>query len=149
MYGSQSSSINTSRYNIFCSKRGEMDSSQLPPCKDCLQQHMKRVNYQAAVWKRALIAQPNIPNPTEHGWILVNGVLEAKWMTDSPAPTSVLEMIKCSCSKSCKLSECQCMKNGLKCTDLCKLSNCANWKTESRNPIIIMWKITQTRKVMN
>jgi len=51
--------VNKLRYQIFCAKRGEVESSQLPPCKDCLYMQALRANYQAAVWRRSLQAQPH------------------------------------------------------------------------------------------
>lgn len=51
---------------LRCTKRGEVESSQLPPCRDCLFLHVQRANYQAGVWKCCLQANPVVPNPTEH-----------------------------------------------------------------------------------
>ena len=39
--------------------------SSLPPPKACLREHIKRVNYQVAIWKRAHIPKPVVPLPTE------------------------------------------------------------------------------------
>ena len=63
MYDSstKTSAVNELRYQLFCSKRGELESSQLPPCKDCLVMHTRQANYQAAIWNRCLDAQPDIP----------------------------------------------------------------------------------------
>ena len=36
----------------------------------------------------------------------------------SPAPETVLQLLLCKRSRRCKLPECQCMSNGLKCTKL-------------------------------
>ena len=38
------------RHEMFLSKRGEVDSSTLPPCEDSLKQHIQRANYQAGVF---------------------------------------------------------------------------------------------------
>ena len=35
-------------------------------------------------------------------------------------------MIACTCLRSCKIDECVCLKNNLKCTHLCKLQTCTN-----------------------
>ena len=40
--------INTARYQLFCARRGELESSLMPPCKDCRFMHAMRANYQAA-----------------------------------------------------------------------------------------------------
>lgn len=132
LYDSSSniSSVNKCRYNLFRSKRGVVESSQLPPCHDSLLQHIARANYQTAVWRRTLDANPDIPSPVGMGWLEQGGRLEPLWMKGSPAPTTILQFLSCTCSRSCNQNMCQCMKNGLKCTDLCKLANCANWKKE-------------------
>ena len=50
-------------------KSSSFDLSALPPCKDTLREHLHRVNYQVGIWKRAHIAEPDIPNPVDgHGW---------------------------------------------------------------------------------
>ena len=48
------------------------------------------------------------------------------WMDGTPAPQAVLDLLTCRCSKKCVLPSCQCMINGLKCTDMCRLPNCEN-----------------------
>ncbi|KAJ8338104.1 hypothetical protein SKAU_G00370700 [Synaphobranchus kaupii] len=70
MYAPSSSvcDVNDLRYLLFCTKRGEVESSLLPPCRDCLQLHIQRANYQAAVWTHCLEGQPDIPEPNRHGW---------------------------------------------------------------------------------
>ena len=41
--------VNGLRYQLSCAKRGEAESSQLPPYRDCLFLHAQRANYQAAI----------------------------------------------------------------------------------------------------
>ena len=44
--------------------------SSLPPPRACLREHLKRVNYQEAIWKQFRIYKPVIPLPTgNNGWI--------------------------------------------------------------------------------
>ena len=50
--------VNELRYQLLCAKRVELDSSQLPPSKDCLLMHTLRATYQAAIWRHCLEAQP-------------------------------------------------------------------------------------------
>ena len=56
LYAPKGSSVkfNELRYNLFCAKKGEIESHQLPPCRDCLGKHAQRANYQAGIWKRCL-----------------------------------------------------------------------------------------------
>ena len=126
-YGAKATtSINDLRYNIFCAKKGEIESHQLPPCKDTLYKHIKRANYQAAIWKRSLERAPAVPSPVGRGWLLSNEDLMPHWMDGFPAPEAVLDLLSCNCSKSCSPNKCICMQNGLKCTDMCKLKGCSN-----------------------
>ena len=102
--------------------------------QDCQAKHALRVNYQAAIWRRSLQACPEIPNPKGHGWELESDhdqqFLTIDWMTGSPAPEAVLELMSCKCSSGCKLPSCVCILNGLKYTDICRLRECSNQKPE-------------------
>ncbi len=123
--------VNKLRYQLFCARRGEVESSQLPPCEDCLFMHALRANYQAAVWRRCLQRQPFVRDPKKCGWTTDDdGKLAVQWMRGSPAPDAVLQLLSCKCVRSCKLPECTCLTNGLKCTDMCKLQTCTNQARE-------------------
>ncbi|KAK3747382.1 hypothetical protein QZH41_002637 [Actinostola sp. cb2023] len=84
--GNTTGCVNDARYELFCAKNGEVESHQLPPCQDSLQKHILRANYQAAIWKRSLEANPDIPSPDA-------AVFEPKTTTALPAeckyPTSM------------------------------------------------------------
>ena len=98
----------------------------LPPTNDELMQHIRRANYQSMVWKRSLERDPEIPNPDGYGWKLVNAVLSCVWMENKPAAEAILELIECTCYRSCE-GNCQCEAHGLRCTNLCRCEgDCAN-----------------------
>ncbi|KAG0717882.1 hypothetical protein GWK47_053560 [Chionoecetes opilio] len=119
--------VNKLRYELFCARRGEVESSQLPPCEDCLFMHALRANYQAAIWRRSLQSQPFVANPTDCGWMTdEDGKLAVNWMRGSPAPDAVMQLLSCKCVRSCELPKCTCLSNGLKCTDMCRLQTCQN-----------------------
>ena len=118
--------VNDLRYQLFCMKRGEVESSQLPPCRDCLIMHAQLANYQAAVWRRSLNPTAEIHNPIKHGWTEEDGKLAILWMRSPPAPDAVLQLLTCKCVCSCKLSSCTCLANRLPCTDMCRLQTCSN-----------------------
>ena len=120
------SNINELRYRLFCLKRGDVESNQLPPCNDTLRKHALRASYQAAVWRRSLQRCPEIPSPVGSGWCTEDGKLVVDWMGGQPAPQAVLELLSCQCSRSCKLPSCSCIVNGLRCTDMCRLQDCTN-----------------------
>lgn len=122
--------VNELRYQLFCAKRGEIESHQLPPCRDCLAKHSQRANYQAATWKRCLLQNPQVPSPVGRGWKIEReeGVeqLVVDWMAGKPAPEAILELLSCNCTKYCSSARCVCVANGMKCTDMCRLHNCEN-----------------------
>ncbi|KAK3753762.1 hypothetical protein QZH41_016442, partial [Actinostola sp. cb2023] len=120
------SDVNELRYRLFCLKRGDVDSNQLPPCNDTLCKHSLRANYQAAVWRRSLQRCPEIPSPVGSGWCTEDDKLVVDWMGVQPAPKAVLQLLSCQCSRSCKLPSCSCLVNGLRCTDMCRLQDCTN-----------------------
>ena len=119
---------NTTVNELFCAKKREVESGQLPPCEDCLLMHSLQANYQTAVWCRPLEECPSIPDPSGHRWCYEDGKLTIYWMTGSPAPDVITEFLSCKCSSVCKLPNCQCLANGLKCTITCKLQDCSNWQ---------------------
>ena len=53
MYAASSKTckVDILRHEMFLLKKGEVDSSSLPPCEDSLKQHIQRANYQARVWR--------------------------------------------------------------------------------------------------
>ena len=115
---------------MFCAKKGEIESHQLPPCRDCLERHAERANYQAAVWKRCLEANPHIPTLVGRRWVLKQEneteQLAVHWMEGKPAPEAVLDLLACNCKRKCERPSCICLENGLKCTDMCRLQDCEN-----------------------
>lgn len=51
-------SFNELRCRMFCSRRGKIDSDQLPPWADCLYKHACQANYQTAIWRQSLENPP-------------------------------------------------------------------------------------------
>lgn len=127
---SGTSDVNDLRYRLFCTRKDELDSNQLPPCGDCLKLHSSRANYQAAIWRRSLEACPVVPSAVGHGWVQEEDGLKIKWMSGEPAPKAVLEFLSCSCLRTCQPLNCSCCSNGLKCTDKCRLRECGNRNEE-------------------
>ena len=75
---------------------------------------MKRANYQAALWRRALIPHPDVPSPHGHGWKVcsTSKVVEFVWVGTKPAPEEVLELLPCTCKRVCSVETCCCLKAG-------------------------------------
>ena len=91
------------RYEMLKSKCGgpgqsldskkNIDLSALPPPRVSLQEHIRRVNYQIAIWKRAHIPKPEIPHPAEdQGWIIRNGRLEPCWFKGTALTASLADI---------------------------------------------------------
>ena len=130
---SSSTKVNDLRYDMFCAKRGEIQSYQLPPCRDCLVKHAQRANYQAAIWRRCLEQDPTVPSPVGRGWKIEKEegveqlvVHSLHWMDEQPAPQAVLDWLACNCTRKFSLHRCVCLPNGLKYTDMCRLQDCEN-----------------------
>jgi len=57
-----------------------VDMGNLPPCKKALIQHIRWVNHQVEIWKRAHIPMPIIPKASQgHGWKIEDGILLPFW----------------------------------------------------------------------
>ena len=118
------------RFQLFCAKNGDIQSGQLPPCKDCFTLHAKTACYQATIWQWCLEPIPFVPNPLEfNGWILDDDSrLAINWMSGLPAPDVVLRFLSCKCKHRCVLPSCTCLSSGLNCTDAYALEDCENMK---------------------
>ena len=127
--------INTAHHQLFCARRGSLSLARCHHARtafSCMPT-MTRAHMSFScmptmtIWRGSLQQHPHVPSPVEHGWAKNDdGQLIVEWMRGSPAPDAVLQLLSCKCSRGCKLSECQCMSNGLKCTNMCKLQTCAN-----------------------
>ena len=43
--------------------------------------HIRRVNYQVAIWKHGHVAKPAIPTPSvEHDWMIEDGEVQPLWI---------------------------------------------------------------------
>ena len=47
-------------------------------------------------------------------------------MSGMPAPKAVIELLACACKRVCEDNTCECILNGLKCSDLCRLADYSN-----------------------
>ena len=126
LYGKASRDVINLRYKLFSTKG--LQSQQLPPTRDAPPEHIRRANYQAAIWKRSLETHPESPSPAENGWKIVNEQLKIDWNGLPPAPDAVLELLSCSSiNKECANNRCSCFNNRLPCTDVCNCTDvCEN-----------------------
>jgi hypothetical protein len=102
--GKEVSCVNDLRYNKIrgkCCSTGEMfdaskniDLGVLPPCRNCLREHLKRVNYQVGIRKITHIARPLYPEPThENGWQCVDVMIEPKWVSGDFIPKQLADVL--------------------------------------------------------
>ena len=108
--------IDEARYRIFCQK-GQKNEI-LPPTSDSLALDMQCANYQAYLWRRALVPYQRLPSPDGHGWTII---LHPVLMVKESAPRGLVELTVCGCVKSmCQNKHCSCAVNELPCTEACK-----------------------------
>ena len=105
-----------------------MEGERLPPTVGEFIPHLKRVAYTSTRDKSYWSAMPSLPPIEEAGWDIVDGTYFPVRSLLPPAPSAVLELVKCSCKGRCnpEKKKCSCVKNGLSCTSLCKCVDCLN-----------------------
>ena len=128
LYGNKYHSMDVRRDEIHYSRGGKVEPEALPPCESSLRLHVTRTNYQAAIWRRAIV--PVIPSPHGHRWEVdnISNIVEFVWLGSKPAPEEVLELLSCTCMNACTVENCCCcLKADLKCSEMCSLSiQCEN-----------------------
>ena len=101
----------------------------LPPTSDSLIQHIKRSNYETAIWKNAHVGHMHLQSPTDSGGKMSDdGELIPILMTLPAIPEACLEIVACKCVKSnCLNFLCKCRKSKMLCTSMCTCSvSCTN-----------------------
>ena len=100
----------------------------LPPTAESFEEHVYRAHLQAAIWRCALQADPPDLNPVHYGWSRNGDTKTLKKLESiglkvdvSPAPVSLLKMIKYSCSSSqpCFTARYSCSVARITCSVLC------------------------------
>jgi len=111
--------VNEAWKQLFSQKSRSIDG--IPPTPAALVEHMKRAAYQAGyLWAQMFVAVPNLPSPSEWGWVqTANGGLEVKWTALPEASHACRELLRCGCKSGCR-NKCKCVKAVLQCTTLCK-----------------------------
>ena len=121
------------RYRIWTSKMGNHKLNSAPqlrvlqPTTEAFEEHVSRAHLQTAIWLSALDAEPpKLDRRSIHyGWSINDDThkLEPVGLPAdvSPAPISVLKLIKrgCSSSQPCSSTCCSCSTAGLSCSVFC------------------------------
>jgi len=109
--------VNAARKILFCERNsGSVD--RIPPTQDALEQHVKRAVFQASIWITSDSPTVQIPSPDGYGWRKDGNSWRPLWITIPEVAAACRELIKCRCSRPCKV--CNCLKAGLPCTALCR-----------------------------
>ena len=117
--------VNEARKHLFTKKGRDIQS--IPPTQAALHQHMKRALFQGGhCWSHALSAAPNLPSPSDWGWVREGDHWKPVWTTKEDASKALNKLIKCGCKKGCKEKRCKCKKAGLTCTALCLCDGCSH-----------------------
>lgn len=99
--------VNEARKQLFTQKSRALEN--IPPTKAALEQHIKRATYQANVWSKALVPDPELPSPSDWGWVKEVTGWQPLWTTLPEASQSCYELIHCGCKKGCTM-RCKCKK---------------------------------------
>ena len=76
LYGDKNSeNVSKCRFSLF--KSGKCSDDQLPPTCDSFLQHIRRANYQEAIWLNCSQPHMAIPAPSENRWQLLRGNCES------------------------------------------------------------------------
>ncbi|KAK3106543.1 hypothetical protein FSP39_022295 [Pinctada imbricata] len=142
-------SMSDVRFSIWLNKMGNKNAKNtpklqcLPPTTEAFRENVKRAHFQACIWKSALDSSPPNLDTLMFGWtkdehqkMLIPIAIPS---SQSPVPTSVLQMIRCGCSSNlpCATNKCGCFSAQLSCTVFCKCfrtGNCqSRWTKETGN----------------
>jgi hypothetical protein len=114
------------RWSLFKQQGIDKGVEMLPPTSGAWIQHIRRAHCQSAIWEQDLILHPIVPDPLKLGWIKEDNCLVPNLSDIAPAPTTVVELVKCRCGSSkpnatsaCTTARCSCLAHGLVCTELC------------------------------
>ena len=89
------------RWHLFCRQTPDQGVENLPPTEGAWRQHILRAHLQAHVWEQDLVLHPTRLDPTQLGWGRSNeNELRPKPSELPPAPTSLIELVRCSRGRS-------------------------------------------------
>ncbi|KAG0729268.1 hypothetical protein GWK47_030690 [Chionoecetes opilio] len=113
---------------MFCAKKGQIESGQLPPCEDSLMQHTLRANIRRLSGDAALKTCQTSQHHQQDmaGEIDDGGSLKIRWMAGLPAPDVILNLISSHAEGRVDRQIALHTEWGLKCTVVCKLQGCSN-----------------------
>lgn len=134
--GLKAPSLNQLRFTLFSRKKEPPKIRSLPPTDEAAIQHVRRARLQALIWRAADKSEPPKLEICAFGWKLEAGIPSPEFGTTAVAPSSVLQIVACSCKSQppCSTNRCSCRSARLSCTTYCSCSGdevCANEHTVS------------------
>ena len=120
--------VNDLRWFLYSNRAAEGES--LPPTTGSLTLHIQRAHYIAMIWRKTGESHPCLPSPVNFGWefdMSTHHYAPVRCL-NPPAPTSVMNLVKCGCKRGCK-GKCSCQKNNIPCTEVC---NCVNFNCSNQ-----------------
>ena len=91
-----------------------VDPKVLPPTSASATYHSLRVYLQVQQWMGRYHM-----NPKDWGWYGQGGHYFPSLTDKDPAPTDLLEMVRCNCKAYCNTQRCTCRKHGFACSTVC------------------------------
>ena len=80
--------------NMNLCETKNFDTSLILPSQGSLNEHSRRANFQAAIWKRAHLPEYDVPAPTDgHGWEVSKGSMEPEWNSTDMLPQSIVDLL--------------------------------------------------------
>lgn len=125
--GTEIVDVDLMRYNLFSKAKKSLDL--LPPTKDALELHCRRVNFQAKIWMQACVTHMEVGLAVDTGgWQPGQKGLEAVWTRLPAVPKACVELTTCGCKSKCSTVRCKCYKSGQICIFECSCDaiDCAN-----------------------
>ena len=116
------------RWKVFKDLDKDQGVDKLPPTQGAWRQHtcILLAHMQASVWEQDLVLDPIIPDKLKLGWRYEGDNLVPILSELPPAPTDVVELIRCKCgatnpesTNKCASGRCSCRAKNLPCTELC------------------------------
>ena len=125
-YGSNvKGDMNTHRYQLWKSKMAKSKITSAPKLKSLPPTHVHRAKHQVIIWKSATQSDPPDLDPIQYGWQEGEDGATLYPITFppdvSPAPVTILQLIKCgwSTSRPCSTGRCGCVAAQMSCSMFC------------------------------
>ncbi|XP_052128446.1 uncharacterized protein LOC127750548 [Frankliniella occidentalis] len=124
LYKTKELTCDDARHMLF----GKVTSPELlPATSDAARLHILRAVYQCVVWMSAHVAKPELPDPCQYGWRILDGNYAPVYSTLPVAPESCTQLLSCGCKSGCATKLCKCRREKEVCTKLCKCrGECTN-----------------------